>query len=87
MKIDRRKLNRVALLLAIGSIIFNLICMMFPIKTYGVDSFLLSIVMFLLAYSFHGDERMRTFWIACLVMAILCIVSGVMNLVGALSAA
>lgn len=87
MKIDRRKLNRVALVLAIGSIIFNLICMMFPIKTYGVDSFLLSVVMFLLAYSFRSDERMKTFWIACLVMAILCIVSGVMNLVGTLNVA
>ena len=79
---DKLKISRLALALAILCLIVNVINFFVPFNTYGVDNFLLAALMGVLAFNFKNDERMRGYWVLCLVMAVLSAVSGVMRLMG-----
>ena len=79
---DKLKISRLALALAILCVIVNVINFFVPFNTYGVDNFLLAALMGVLAFNFKNDERMRGYWVLCLVMAVLSAVSGVMRLMG-----
>ncbi len=79
---DGLKLSRLALGLAVLCVVINVINFFVPFNTYGVDNFLLAALMGTLAFRFRGDERMRGYWMLCLVLAVLSAASGVMRLAG-----
>lgn len=79
---DKLKLSRLTLGLAVLCVVINIVNFFVPFNTYGIDNFLLAALMGTLAFNFRTDERMRSFWVLCLIMAVLSAASGVMRLMG-----